>query len=106
MKTKKNVALSINGVTIVRPAAHLPGCKKAARKARDAGAVVSLKKTDAPVTDLTRGMESSGSCEDCECCGQFTGRRYWIETEWTGVYAWACPVCVAIHTIRKLANAA
>lgn len=105
-KTKKNVALTINGTTIVRPIAHLPGCKKAAREAADMGKVVTLKATEAAVTDLTTGLKSSGSCEECQCCGQFGGRHYWIDTQWEGVSAWACSKCVAIHSIHKLAKSA
>jgi hypothetical protein len=99
----RNIALTVNNTTIVRPASHLPGCKKAARKARENRHTVSLKWTDEPETDLTVGLKSSGSCEDCECCGGFGARAYWIETEWSGVYAWACSRCVGIHAVRKLA---
>jgi hypothetical protein len=102
---KKNVALTVNGTTIVRPIAHLPGCKKAARTAADLGKVVTLKSTTAPLTDVTTGLEASHSCEDCECCGQFGALHYWVEMQW-GSFAWACPNCAASAAIHKLAKSA
>lgn len=103
----RNIALTVNGTTIVRPAAHLPGCKKAAAEARENGFTVSLKWTTEPETDLTAGLQTSGCCDDCECCGRFSGRHYWIETEWDDhgktIFAWACPICVAVRAIHVLA---
>lgn len=97
--TTRNIALTVNGSTIVRPAAHLPGCQKAARAARDAGHAVSLKRTDAPLSDVTAGLKSTGCVDDCEACGTFTGRRYWVDG------AWRCAQCVGIVAVRQLAQA-
>jgi hypothetical protein len=103
--TTRNVSLTVNGQTIVRPLSHLPGLRKLARRVKNEGKLVVLKSTDAPVTDLLTGLQVSNSCEDCECCGAFGARHYWIETEF-GNCAWACLRCVGIQSVRKMAKSA
>lgn len=105
MATTRNVALTVNGQTIVRPLSHLPGLKKLARRVADQGKRVALRSTEAPVTDLFTGLPVSRSCTECECCGGFGALHYWIETEF-GNGAWACPYCVGIQSVRKMAKSA
>jgi hypothetical protein len=103
--TTRNVALTVNGKSIVRPLNHLPGLKKLARRVANEGKRVALKSTTEPLTDLATGLPVSHSCTECECCGGFGALHYWIETEF-GNGAWACPHCVGIQSVRKMAKSA
>jgi hypothetical protein len=103
-KKTTNVALTIDGTTIVLPLSYLKFAQGAARKAADMGKAVTLKKTTEAITDVTAGLPTSGSCEDCELCGTFGGRHWWVVTE-HGCGTWACRNCVTRTVVRKLVEA-